>query len=101
MRSILNNYNPSRSGDIYLVFDPNRFITDFDGLNVATTHGSPWRYDTHVPIIFAGMNIPAQRVHRLVHTTAIAPTLSLLIGAKPPTGSMDESLVEVLTRDRK
>jgi predicted AlkP superfamily pyrophosphatase or phosphodiesterase len=101
MQSILNNYNPSRSGDIYLVFDPNRFITDFDGLNVAATHGSPWRYDSYVPIIFAGMDIPARKVHRLVHTTAIAPTLSLLIGAKPPTGSLDESLVEVLTRDRK
>jgi arylsulfatase A-like enzyme len=99
MQSILNNYNPSRSGDIYLVFDPNRFITDFDGLNVAATHGSPWRYDSYVPIIFAGMDIAARKVNRQVHTTAIAPTLSLLIGAKPPTGSMDESLVEVLSRD--
>ena len=99
MQLILNNYNPSRSGDIYLVFDPNRFITDFDGLNVAATHGSPWRYDSYVPIIFAGMDIAARKVNRQVHTTAIAPTLSLLIGAKPPTGSMDESLIEVLSRD--
>jgi predicted AlkP superfamily pyrophosphatase or phosphodiesterase len=96
MQSILNNYNPSRSGDIYLVFDPNRFITNFDGLNVAATHGSPWRYDSYVPIIFAGFDIAAGKVHRRVHTTAIAPTLSLFIGAKPPTGSLDESLSEVL-----
>lgn len=97
-RSILANYNPNRSGDIYLVFDPNRFIADFDGLKVAATHGSPWRYDTYVPIIFAGMNIPAQKINRQVHTTTIAPTLSLYIGAKPPTGAMDEVLVEVLNR---
>jgi predicted AlkP superfamily pyrophosphatase or phosphodiesterase len=99
IRSILSNYNPNRSGDIYLVFDPNRFIADFDGLVVAATHGSPWRYDTYVPIIFAGMDIPAQRIHRQVHTTAIAPTLSLYIGAKLPTGSTDEVLVEVLNRN--
>jgi predicted AlkP superfamily pyrophosphatase or phosphodiesterase len=95
-RSILSNYNPNRSGDIYLVFEPNRFIADFDGLVVAATHGSPWRYDTYVPIIFAGMDLPAKKVHRQVYTTAIAPTLSLFIGAKPPTGSMGESLSEVL-----
>jgi hypothetical protein len=52
--SVLRNYNPRRSGDIYLVFEPNRFINDFDGLTVAATHGSPWRYDTFVPIMFAG-----------------------------------------------
>jgi predicted AlkP superfamily pyrophosphatase or phosphodiesterase len=98
-RSILANYNPNRSGDIYLVFDPNRFIADFDGLVVAATHGSPWRYDTYVPIIFAGMDIASQKVHRQVHTTTIAPTLSLYIGAKPPTGALDEPLPEVLTRN--
>ena len=41
IQSILKNYNPSHSGDIYVVFEPNRFINDFDGLRVATTHGSP------------------------------------------------------------
>jgi hypothetical protein len=74
IQSILRNYNPSRSGDIYLVFQPNRFINDFDGLAVATTHGSPWRYDSYVPIIFAGMGIPAQRINRMVHTWCIRST---------------------------
>ena len=96
MKSILRNYNANRSGDVYVVFEPNRFINDFDGLRVATTHGSPWRYDTYVPIIFAGMGIPAQRISRRVHTVDIAPTLSLLVGAKPPTGSFGAPLVEVI-----
>ncbi len=82
--------------DVYVVFEPNRFINDFDGLTVAATHGSPWRYDTYVPIIFAGMGIPAQRIDRLVHTVDIAPTLSLLVGAKPPTGSFGTPLNEVI-----
>ncbi|MCZ6453581.1 MAG: alkaline phosphatase family protein, partial [Alphaproteobacteria bacterium] len=81
---------------IYVVFQPNRFINDFDGLSVASTHGSPWRYDTHVPIIFAGMGISAQRINRKVHTVAIAPTLSLIVGAKPPTGAFGAALSEVI-----
>ncbi len=96
MQSILKNYNPSRSGDIYVVFEPIRFINEFAGNRVAATHGSPWRYDSHVPIIFAGMGIPAQRVARKVHTVDIAPTLSLIVGAKPPSGSFGEALSEVL-----
>jgi len=96
MDSIFKNYNPSRSGDIYLVFEPNYFINDFDGLTVTSTHGSPWRYDTYVPIIFAGMDINPKRVARKVHTVDIAPTLSLIVGAKPPSGAFNEALVEVL-----
>jgi hypothetical protein len=96
MKSILRNYNATRSGDVYVVFEPNRFINDFDGLSVATTHGSPWTYDTYVPIIFAGMGIPAQRISRRVHTVDIAPTLSLLVGAKPPTGAFGAPLIEVI-----
>ena len=45
-QAILNNFNPNRSGEIYIVFEPHWFIRDFDGLEVASTHGSPWSYDT-------------------------------------------------------
>jgi predicted AlkP superfamily pyrophosphatase or phosphodiesterase len=34
IRSILNNHNSKRSGDIFIVFEPNWFINDFDGLTV-------------------------------------------------------------------
>jgi predicted AlkP superfamily pyrophosphatase or phosphodiesterase len=99
IQSILRNYNPNRSGDIYVVFQPNRFINKFGKLKVATTHGSPWRYDSYVPIIFAGMGIPAQRINRMVHTVDIAPTLSLIVGAKPPTGSFGAPLNEVIRQN--
>ena len=88
IESVLKNFHPKRSGDIYLVFDPHRFINDFDGLIVACTHGSPWRYDTFVPIMFAGPGIAAQQVNRTVHTVGIAPTLSQLLGVKPPSGAV-------------
>lgn len=100
IQSILRNYNPTRSGDIYVVFDPNRFINDFDGLIVASTHGSPWRYDSYVPLIFAGMNVPAQRIDRPVYTVSVAPTLSAMVGTKPPSGAFDPPLAEVITYGR-
>jgi hypothetical protein len=96
IRSVLRNFNPKRSGDIDLVFDPNRFINDFDGLTVAATHGSPWRYDTYVPIMFAGMDISARQINRQVETVDIAPTLSLILGTKPPSGSTGLPLTEVM-----
>jgi hypothetical protein len=36
-------------------------------------HGSPWRYDSYVPIIFAGANVEPQTIHRRVHPVDVAP----------------------------
>ena len=95
-RSILHNFHPKRSGDIYLVFEPNVFINDFDGLTVASTHGSIWRYDTFVPVIFAGAGLPAAKVNRLVTPYDIAPTLAAYLGIKTPSAAVGMALQEVL-----
>ena len=95
MRSVIRNFHPKRSGDVYIVFEPNWFINDFDGLIVASTHGSPWSYDTYVPIVFAGAGLNAQTVDRRVQTVDVAPTLSTFLGIKPPSGSVGEPLEEV------
>ena len=95
-RLILNNHNSLRSGDIYLVTDPGWFISDFDGLDVTVTHGSPWRYDTHVPIIFAGSGIQRASIYRPVETVQIAPTLSAFIDIKRPSAAWAPILCEVL-----
>jgi len=97
-RSVINNFHSKRSGDIYVVFEPNWFINDFDGLTVASTHGSPWNYDTHVPIVFAGAGLHAQTVDRRVLSVDIAPTLSSYLGIKAPSGSVGEPLSEVLSK---
>ncbi len=100
-QAILNNFNPNRSGDIYVVFKPHWFINDFDGLTVAATHGSPWRYDTYVPIVFAGSGIPAQQIQRRVLTVDVAPTLAAFLGIKPPSGAAGVPLVEVFAGQGK
>ena len=97
-RAVTNNFNSKRSGDIYIVFEPNWFINDFDGLTVASTHGSPWNYDTFVPIVFAGAGLKAETVYRAVQTVDIAVTLSAYMGIKPPSGAVGVPLKEVLEK---
>ncbi len=95
-RSVLRNFHPKRSGDIYLVFEPNVFINDFGGLIVASTHGSPWRYDTFVPVMFAGAGLTAAKVNRAVTPYDIAVTLAAYLNVKPPSGAVGSPLLEVL-----
>jgi hypothetical protein len=95
-RAILYNYNSKRSGDIYLVFNPAWFINDFDGLTVASVHGSPWRYDAFVPVIFVRREAAPQQVFREIATVDVAPTLSAILGIAYPSGSVGTPLVEVL-----
>ncbi len=96
MRSILSNFHQKRSGDIYLVYEPDVFINDFDGLKVTTTHGSPWRYDTFVPVIFAGAGLSPAKNSRAITPYDIAPTLAAYLGVKTPSGAIGNPLAEVL-----
>jgi hypothetical protein len=84
--AVLANFHPDRSGDIYIVFEPHWFIADFDGLHVASAHGSPWTYDTHVPIIVAGPGIAPGRVARRVETVDVAPTIAAYLNRSGALG---------------
>lgn len=94
--AVLANFHPDRSGDIYVVFEPHWFIADFDGLTVSSAHGSPWTYDTHVPVFFAGMSLAPGRIARRVETVDVAPTIAAYLGTKYPSGAIGVPLVEVV-----
>jgi Type I phosphodiesterase / nucleotide pyrophosphatase len=94
-RQVLRNFSPKRSGDIYIIYEPH-WIPTAAGDVALVNHGSPWRYDTFVPIVFAGNGLPTQRVSRPVETVDIAATLAVYLGIKPPSGSVGVPLVEVM-----
>ncbi len=71
-----NNHSKTRSGDVYIVLEPHRFVADMEGISVAATHGSPWGYDIFVPLIFAGFNLDDDVNYNRVSTTDLAVTLS-------------------------
>jgi predicted AlkP superfamily pyrophosphatase or phosphodiesterase len=94
VEQVRNNHHVSRSGDIYIIQEPYWFL--FDKGPVKAMHGSPWRYDTHVPIIFMGPGIRSQRVARRVHPVDVAPTIAALLGMTPPGAAQGSSLEELL-----
>ncbi len=94
--AVRKNFHRDRSGDIYVVFEPHWFIADFDGLTVASAHGSPWEYDTHVPLIFHGPRIEPGRIIRRVETVDVAPTIAAYLGTKAPSGTTGRALPEIL-----
>lgn len=52
------------------------------GGNIAS-HGSPYDYDSHVPLIFFGMGVRPGRYPAFVRTVDLAPTLARLAGVHP------------------
>ncbi|MCU7494411.1 MAG: alkaline phosphatase family protein [Ignavibacteria bacterium] len=88
---ILNGFNPARSGDIAFNLQPG-FLLSF--LNTGTTHGAPYSYDTHVPILFYGWHIPKQTVNTPVYTVDIAATIANLLKITEPSGSMGIPLIK-------
>ncbi len=93
----LENFNAKRSGDILILFEPHCFANDMDGGAVmATNHGGPWTYDTFVPVIFAGSNLKGKQIFQAIRPNDIAPTLSAIVNAKPPSGSSGKILENVL-----
>jgi predicted AlkP superfamily pyrophosphatase or phosphodiesterase len=99
LHQVRNNIHPVRSGDIYIVQDPYWF--NFDKGPVAGMHGSPWSYDTHVPVIFAGAGMNAKTVYRRIQPADVAPTLSALLGMSPPASAQGTVLPEVFDVNRE
>ncbi|MBW1983519.1 MAG: alkaline phosphatase family protein [Deltaproteobacteria bacterium] len=99
-QKILNNFHLKRSGHIHVIADQFwYFYYQMEPASkVAATHGSPWTYDSYVPIFFAGYDIPAQRIARSVTPYDIAATIATCLEIKMPSGSVGIPLVEVLKR---
>jgi len=99
---IRRSFHPTRSGNIHMVPEQYWFLHSTEeaekmGIgSIAAIHGSPWAYDTYVPIFFVGSGVPAQIIGRRVAPTDIAPTLAAYLGVKPPSGSVGTVLTEVL-----
>ncbi len=81
-RRVARSFHPKVSGDVIVVPDPYWV----PGRITGTTHGSPYAYDTSVPVLLAGAGIKPGRYTQRVSTLDIAPTLSDLLGILQPSG---------------
>lgn len=84
---------PYRSGDVYIVQPP--YQSNGAKSENRVTHGSPWQYDSYVPLLFTHPSFKPQNISRPVFTTDIAPTLSALLVIKSPSGAIGRPLKEV------
>jgi hypothetical protein len=74
-------YYPGRSGQLFLVAREKQFVVYHDPL-YGFMHGSPWEYDTHIPLVFYGKPFIRQgQSAMLVRQQDVAPTIGALIGA--------------------
>jgi predicted AlkP superfamily pyrophosphatase or phosphodiesterase len=82
VRAAARTHVPGRGGDLLVVA---REGWSLGGRAVyAANHGSPYRYDTHVPVIFLGGGIRAVKTSAAATPADIAPTLAELAGVKMP-----------------
>ena len=82
-RAALSGYSPGRSGDLIVVPKPYWFFVTADGTpqpDSASSHGTPYGYDQHVPILLFGHGIKSGEYVRAVTPADIAPTLAYLCG---------------------
>lgn len=84
-------FHPRRSGDVLFALVP----FSLPGTN-GTSHGSPWQYDTHVPLLLLGPSIKPGRYDRPTSPAALAATLSRILQIEPPAAAVEEPLVEAI-----
>jgi hypothetical protein len=91
-------YFPGRSGQVFLVPREGEFIVDRGDPLYSFMHGSPWSYDTHIPLLIYGPPF----VKPLVSSDRVAqqdvvPTLAALLGTAPPATAVGRPLREALS----
>lgn len=90
---LLLSFDPERSGHVMYVTAP--YVVEEDD-PAGTTHGSPWSYDSHVPILFFGGAIEPGTYHTAASVADIAPTLSAILRIRPPAAAEGRVLTEIL-----
>ena len=90
---IQKGYNQKRSGDVIVSLQTGWLKSHWE--TGGTTHGSSYSYDTHVPLIFWGGNIPQGKTDRKVNIRDIAPTVSTILGIAYPNGCTGNPLPEI------
>lgn len=91
-----NGYNTKRSGDVMMIMKSGFLYGKLN--DRGTSHGNPYTYDTHIPILFYGAGIPAGSSVRKVAITDIAPTVSMLLEIPLPSGATGQPLVELFEK---
>jgi predicted AlkP superfamily pyrophosphatase or phosphodiesterase len=99
-RMIQNGYDPVRSGNVIFMLAPGYLpkTADSESSRKGTSHGSPYNYDTHVPLLWYGKSIPKQELFQRVEITDIVPTLTHILNLQKPACTTGEPILPILVK---
>jgi arylsulfatase A-like enzyme len=87
---VLRGFNARRSGDLEIILEP-YWIRG----STKATHGTPYNYDNHIPLVFMGAGIRPGRYYQATALNDAAPTLAALLDIETPSGSVGRVLYEM------
>ncbi|RKH11346.1 alkaline phosphatase family protein [Corallococcus sp. CA047B] len=87
-------YYPQRSGDVLFVSKPFYVVSDYPR---GTNHGTPYSYDTQVPVVFAGKGVKPGLYLQEIDPVDVTPTLSALLEMGMPASAEGKPRAEALT----
>jgi hypothetical protein len=94
------SFHPKRSGDVLFAMRPYHI----HGQTAAATHGSPWKYDTHVPLLLLAQGKSSKEGTTIrpgsyavnVGPAQLAPTVARVLRVNPPGMCVEEAIDEAL-----
>lgn len=88
-----NSFFPKHSGDVIINLLPGWIeLENEDASWMSSSSGSPYEYDTHVPLLFYSPRIKPAVIHRPVDMISVAPTISRMLGISAPNACEGEIL---------
>ena len=82
---------PKRSGDLIFLHDPG-----WQSQYLSANHGTAYTYDTHVPNLWFGWQVPKGESSNYKKITSIATTLAMMLRISLPNAADGEPLEELL-----
>jgi hypothetical protein len=96
-RRITNGTHPARSGDVTVILSP-QYLAGSAPVGTGTSHGAPYAYDSHVPLLIGGFGIRPGAYTTRTQPAQLAPTLAAILGSARPSGSDASLLPGVIVR---
>ncbi|HAK77783.1 MAG TPA: alkaline phosphatase family protein [Runella sp.] len=88
-----NGTHAKRSGDIQIVTEPGWMSS-----TIAATHGAPYNYDTHIPLLFFGWGIKHGETFSRTAVADTAPTVAALLKLLEPSGNIGHIIEDVMKK---
>lgn len=92
-KAVRAGFHPERSGDVLAVVKPYIVVSNIaDG----TSHGTPYSYDSQVPLIIAGRGVRGGTYRQEISPVDVAPTIAALLEIGVPATAEGSPRAEIL-----